>query len=150
MLHRPALPLLDGIPCHEIAGQQTFDDAFHHGLRHLGQRFSLLTRIPVRPRFVHEVMIRGIAGHVAHGGDVNQAGSAIERHGMPVVGAKRRGPRVLRILAMIGDVGFHRATGFQIHVACPVQLAVGFGGQQLSGNPIEHIKEAVFRRLHNH
>ncbi|KAI3488620.1 hypothetical protein L1887_47391 [Cichorium endivia] len=83
-------------------------------------------------------------------GDVHQPGLRVERHGVPAVRAERARPHhhLLLLVARAGHL--HRAAGGQIDLLGPGHLAELFRREQFAGGAIEHIEEAVLRRLHQH
>ena len=81
--------------------------------------------------------------------DINQSGIGVERHGMPVVRARRSGHhRIER--QVYGLLHQHRSPIFVEFASCPVLVGEGSRRNQLTISSIEHIEEPVFGRLHHH
>ena len=98
-----------------------------------------------------EIMVDVKYQRAFHCRNIDQTGVWVERHGLPIVTAEwtRQNPFGLIALGPITRVVFNRTTGFHIDMRRPIDRHIRIGTQQFAGFAIQHIKEAVFRRLHD-
>ena len=97
-----------------------------------------------------EILDAGVSEERVLRGDVDQPGLRIERHGLPVVAAERAGLHDGQLLFVSRRRDFDGATRLLVYAFGPVHRHVGFGRKQLASGAIEHVEEAVLRRLHQH
>jgi hypothetical protein len=90
------------------------------------------------------------ARHV-HRRDVREPGARAVGHRMPVVRAPGAGPLRELLIALRPRLGvLDRPAGRHVDAFGPVDLRILLGRQQLAGRAIDHVIEAVGRRLHQH
>ena len=83
-------------------------------------------------------------------GQIHEPGLGTERHRVPVVTAERSGEHELRLLEIVALLGLDRTPARLVDARRPGDGDVGLGGDQLAGRAVEHVEEAVLRRLHQH
>ena len=81
---------------------------------------------------------------------VDQARARTERHRLPVVAAERPRSNVGALRRVVGAGNLHGAARLEVHVRGPVHGHIRVGREQLTRRPVEHVEEAVLRRLHDH
>ena len=82
--------------------------------------------------------------------EVQQAQVRVEAHGRPVVRTAGGGPQCHGVLAVEGFLVHDGAAGLEVDALGPVDLGKGLGGDQFSGDAIQHVVEAALGRLHDH
>ncbi len=142
-----------GLLRHRVPGRDVARRAGLHGvhvaLETAGHGAPVLRRV--------EAVVQGLEVRVGmeridegRGRDVDEARPRAERHGVPVVrardarGDERRMLRPLRLGSLDGT------SGREIDVGRPGGDGVLVGREQLAGRPVEHVEEAVLRRLQQH
>ena len=82
--------------------------------------------------------------------DVDETRLGVERHRLPVVAAERARPNLHAFLFVAGAVDVDRPAGLHVDPFGPGHGHVALGRQKLAGLAVEHVEEAVLRRLHDH
>ena len=82
-------------------------------------------------------------------GDVGEPGRGTERHRLPVVRAGLRGEHDRRLVLVDAPRARDR-TAARVDRARPVHEHERLGRDELAGLAVEHVEEAVLRRLHDH
>ncbi len=99
---------------------------------------------------VRELLRQGVDAHRLHRGDVHEAGTRVERHRLPVVGAERRRDDHAGLAVVIRFGRLDGPAGREVDVACPGDGRVLVRRDELPRLAVEHVEEAVLRRLHQH
>ena len=83
-------------------------------------------------------------------GQVDELRLRVVRHRVPEVPAVRRRQHPARLLVVVPVGRLDGTAGREIDVARPVHAHELLGREQFAGGAIEHVEEAVLRRLHQH
>ena len=98
---------------------------------------------------VDEVPVLGVGeSHVQHR-HVDEPGVRAVGHRVPVVPAVRGREHDGGVVDIACARFLDRAAGFGVDALCPVHRNVGLGGDERAVGPVEHVEEAVLRRLHD-
>ena len=149
MLDREARLLRDRIPGDQLALHHRLDGRHLRRVGGQGVGEEVGADVPgARPEGV--TLVRGIGEGHHLGWDVDQTLLRIEGHRVPVVRAER-GRDLQRRRVLVAHAGvLDRTAGGRIDTRGPGDRHIGFGRDQLAVRAVQHIEEAVLRRLHQH
>ena len=103
-----------------------------------------MRRLPVREI---DTLVLEYARHL-DGRDVHQPGIRVVRHRVPAMRTERARPHRLLAVFITGALHFHRPAGLDVDTLGPRHLGDLLGRQQFAVGAIDHIEEAILRRMH--
>src|SRR5262245_51480559 len=80
-----------------------------------------------------------------HCRSINEARFRVERRMRPIFATARRGPHLYRLASaqLLANVGLDRSAGLIVNMSRPIHLLKRIRSDQLAGDAVYHIKEAV-------
>src|SRR5262245_1107272 len=115
-------------------------------------------RLPILDELITlpgDVLLHGqmlIDAPSVHCRSINEARFRVERRMRPIFATARRGPHLYRLASaqLLANVGLDRSAGLIVNMSRPIHLLKRIRSDQLAGDAVYHIKEAVPVKLHDH